>query len=256
MKNQNETNSALFQYCLRMADSSLILGHRLGEWCGHGPILEEDIALTNISLDLIGQARALLSYAGELEGKERTEDDLAYLRDVREYNNLLIVEQPNGDYGKTIMRQFLVSAFQYYFYSDLKLSKDKMLSALAEKSLKEVTYHLRHSSEWVKRLGDGTEESKQRMLNAIDDLWLYTGDMFDADDTDKEMVKSGIGVDLSKIKPMWEKKVAEVFAEATLEVPQYVYMIRGSREGKHTEHLGYILAEMQVLPRMYPGTNW
>jgi ring-1,2-phenylacetyl-CoA epoxidase subunit PaaC len=249
-------NNQLYNYLLRLGDTSLILGQRLGEWCGHGPILEEDIAMTNISLDLIGQSRALLTYAGELEGKGKTEDDLAYQRGERQYYNFLLVEQPNGDFAKTMMRQFLVSTFQYYHYAELKSSKDMTLSALAEKSLKEVAYHLRHSSEWIKRLGGGTEESKQRIKNALEELWLYTGDMFDADETDVEMLNSGIGVDLQKIKPMWDKKVAEVFSESGLEVPQNVFMVKGSRAGRHTEQLGHLLAEMQTLQRTYPGSSW
>jgi len=246
----------LYTYCLRLGDTSLILSQRLGEWCGHGPILEEDIAMTNISLDLIGQSRAFYTYACELEGKGKTEDDLAYQRGERQYYNILLVEQPNGDFAKTMMRQFLVSSFQYYFYTELKSSNDKTLSALAEKSLKEVAYHLRHSGEWIKRLGGGTEESKQRITNALNELWLYSGDMFDADETDMEMVKAGTGVDLLKIKPMWDKKVAEIFSESGLEIPQNVFMVKGSRTGRHTEQLGHLLAEMQTLQRTYPGSSW
>lgn len=249
-------NSSLFEYCLRLGDTSLILGQRLSEWCGHGPILEEDIAMSNIALDLLGQSRIILTYAGEVEGKKRDEDALAFLRDERDYRNLLIVEQPNGDYGQTIMRQFLYSAYAFFFYSELKNSKDKTLSAFAEKSLKEVTYHLRHSSGMVIRLGDGTEESHQRMMNAIHELWMYTGDMFEMDEVDDELIKTGIGVDMKTIFPLWENKVKEVFKESTLEVPQNVFMQHGSRKGIHTENLGYILAEMQVLPRMYPGAKW
>jgi len=246
----------LIEYCLRLADTSLILGQRLGEWCGHGPILEEDIALTNISLDCIGQARGFYAYAALLENSARTEDDYAYLRDEREFKNFLIVEQANGDFGQTIMRQFLVSAFQYYFYDALKNSKDKTIAALAEKSLKEVAYHLRHSSSWVIRLGDGTEESRQKMLNATDELWPYTGDMFDMDETEMELVKQSVAVDVRKIKRLWDEKVKEVFDEATLPVPENVFMMSGSREGKHTEYLGFILAEMQSLHRAYPGVQW
>src|ERR1043166_9064088 len=166
----------LFEYCLRIGDTSLILSQRLGEWCGHGPILEEDIALTNSALDLIGQSRVFLTYAGTVENKNRSEDDLAYLRGEREFRNLLMAEQPNGDYGQTILRQFLISTYQYYFFDALRNSKDKTLEAVSEKSLKEVTYHVRHSGEWVKRLGDGTEESHSRMLKAIDELWMFTGE--------------------------------------------------------------------------------
>ena len=252
----NMKTSSVFEYCLRLGDSSLILGHRLSEWCGHGPILEEDIALQNISLDLYGQARIIYSYAGEVEGKKRDEDALAYHRDEREFRNLLIVEQPNVDFAQTILRQFLFSAFASFFYAELRQSKDKTLSAFAEKSLKEVAYHLRHSSEWMIRLGDGTEESHLRMLNAVNELWMYTGDIFEMDAVDEELIKAGIAVDVKKIFPLWENKVKEVFKEATLEVPQNVFMQHGSRKGIHTEHLGYILAEMQTLPRMYPEAKW
>jgi ring-1,2-phenylacetyl-CoA epoxidase subunit PaaC len=251
-----EEKNNLFEYCLRLGDSSLILAQRLGEWCGHGPILEEDIALTNICLDLLGQSRAFLTYAGQVEGKGRTEDDLAYLRGELEFRNMLLVEQPNGDFAQTILKQFLFSTYQYFFYEGLKQSKDKTLSALAEKSFKEVVYHLRHSSEWVKRLGDGTEESRQRIVNALDDLWMYTGDMFEMDEVDAALIKKGIAVDLNLIKVMWENKVKEIFAEASLTVPENAFMIKGSREGRHTEHLGYILAEMQVLHRQYPQVEW
>ncbi len=247
---------SLFEYILRLGDTSLILGHRLSEWCGHGPILEEDIALANMALDLLGQSRIMLTYAGEVEGKARDEDALAFHRDEREFRNLLLVEQPNGDYGQTIMRQFLFSTYANFFYSELKSSKDRTLSAFAEKSLKEVTYHLRHCSSMVIRLGDGTEESHRRMVSAVNELWMFTGDMFDMDETDAELIKAGIAVDLKKIAPLWNEKVKEVFKEATLEIPQDVFMQSGSRKGIHTEHLGYILAEMQVLPRMYPEAKW
>jgi len=246
----------IVEYCLRLADTSLILGQRLGEWCGHGPILEEDIALTNISLDCIGQARGFYTYAAELEGNGKTEDDYAFLRDEREFRNLLIAEQPNVDFAQTILRQFFVSSFQYYFYDALKSSSDKTIAALAEKSLKEVSYHLRHSSAWVIRLGDGNEESKRRMENAIEELWLYTGDMFDVDQTEKSLIEKSIAVEKSKLKPLWDAKVNEVFSEATLTVPKDVFMLSGSSEGKHTEHLGFILAEMQSLHRAHPGAQW
>ena len=246
----------LFEYCLRLADTPLILGQRLGEWCGHGPILEEDIALTNISLDLFGQASGLLTYAASVEGKGRTEDDLAFLRDVRDFRNALIVEQPNSDYGQTILRQFLVSAYLYFLYESLSSSKDSMISGIAAKSLKEVAYHLRHSTEWVLRMGDGTEESHQRMLKATDELWMYTGDLFDADEVEHALVKNGIAVDLNTIHSKWLEKVRDVYNRATLPLPSNVFMIKGSRQGRHSEHLGHILAEMQVLPRMYPDAKW
>ena len=244
------------EYALRIGDTSLVLGQRLGEWCGHGPILEEDIALTNISLDLIGQARAFLTYAGELEGKGRTEDDLAFQRDEREFRNNLMVEQPNGDYAHTMLRQFFVSAFQYYFYADLSKSKDTTLAALAEKSLKEVTYHLRHSSEWIIRFGDGTQESNLRMLEAIDTLYRFTGDMFASNDIDNELLQAGIAAYMKVVYDNWMKKVESVFAQATLTVPKDCFMITGGIKGIHSEHLGHLLSEMQVLPRSFPGVEW
>ena len=256
MEYSPELKHSLYTYCLRLGDSSLILGHRLSEWCGHGPILEEDIAMTNISLDLIGQARIILSYAAQLEGKGRSEDDLAYLRDTREYSNALITEQPNGDFAFTMMRQFLFNAFQFYLYEELQKSKDSTLAAFAEKSLKEVTYHLRHSSEWILRLGDGTDESHTRALNALEELWRYTDDLFDADELDHMLQKKGIAPDLAKIKASWEKKVTEVLTRAKLAIPSDTWMMKGSRGGNHSEHLGYILAEMQFLPRAYPGAKW
>lgn len=248
--------SALFEYCLRLGDSPLILGQRLAEWCGHGPILEEDIALTNICLDLIGQSRAFLTYAGEVEGKGRTEDDLAFLRNEREFRNLLLTEKPNGDFAQSMLRQLFISAFHFYFYSALSKSKDQTLAALAEKSLKEVTYHLRHSSEWVIRMGDGTEESRTRLENALEELWRYTGDIFDMDETDSVLIAEGIAPDLQKIRKDWEGKIKEVFSSATIEVPQKVFMMSGSRKGKHTEHLGHLLSEMQYLQRAHPGASW
>lgn len=251
-----DKNKMLFEYCLRIGDSSLILGHRLSEWCGHGPILEEDIAMTNIALDLIGQSRIIYSYAAELEGKGRTEDDLAFLRDAMDFRNALITEQPNGDFGKTMMRQFFYSTFCYHLYQQLKSSKDSNIAAFAEKSLKEVTYHVRHSADWVVRLGDGTEESHERVQNAADDLWMFTGDMFEADEIDNVLLKEGIAADLTKVKAEWDKMVAEIFKKATLKVPENSFMLGGSRAGNHGEHLGYLLAEMQFLPRTYPGANW
>lgn len=252
MENKNQ----LIEYLLRLADTSLINGQRLAEWCGHGPILEEDIALTNISLDCIGQARGFYQYAAQLEGAGKTEDDLAYLRDERGFKNLLLTELPNGDFAQTILRQFLVSAFQYFYFDKLRASTDKTIAALAEKSFKEVAYHLRHSSAWVIRLGDGTDESRERMLKALDELWLYTGDLFDADGIETELVKAGIAPDAKAIQTRWLQKVKEVFDEATLPVPEKVFMMSGSREGKHTENLGYILAEMQSLHRAHPGAEW
>jgi ring-1,2-phenylacetyl-CoA epoxidase subunit PaaC len=251
------SKDALFEYCLRLGDTSLILGHRLSEWCGHGPILEEDIAMANISLDLIGQARMILSYAGEIENKGRTEDDLAYHRDAMQFRNVLLAEQPNGDFGFTMTRQFFVSVYNFYLYDALKKSKDKTIAAFAEKSLKEVAYHVRHSSDWMLRLGDGTEESHARVQDAVNDLWIFTDDLFQANTVDELLLKEGIAVDLDVIKEKWKTHVEDILKKATLTFPQINNFMRtGSREGKHTEHLGFILAEMQFLPRAYPGAKW
>lgn len=241
---------------LHLADDALILGHRNSEWCGHGPVLEQDIAITNISLDLIGQARNFYQYAARLKADGSTEDGLAYLRDGREFKNCLLVEQSNGDWAKTILRQFSFSAYQYYLYQELQTSKDEHLAAIAEKSLKEVNYHLRWSSEWVIRIGDGTEESHQRILSAIEELWMYTGEMFEASSYELQAASKGTGAGLSSIKPKWEEKVKEVFNEATLAWPGNVFMQTGGKEGRHTEQLGYILAELQFIQRAYPNSEW
>ncbi|MEM7104311.1 MAG: 1,2-phenylacetyl-CoA epoxidase subunit PaaC [Bacteroidota bacterium] len=250
------TQEALFRYTLQIGDNALILGHRLGEWCGHGPILEQDIALTNIALDQVGQARSILAYAGKLEGKGRSEDDLAYLREERNFYNLLITELPNGNFADTIARQFFFDAFNFYFLTALKNSKDETLAAIAEKSLKEVTYHLRYSSEWVIRLGDGTEESHQKMQKAVDDIWNFTGEMLLMNEVDKMMAAEGIGVNLDEIKSLWDDKVDEVLSRATLQKPESTWTQKGGKQGVHTEHMGFILAEMQYLPRAYPGAEW
>jgi len=256
MTEKEKVQNALFMYCLRLADNSLILGHRLSEWCGHGPVLEEDIALTNIALDQIGHARALLQYAAQVENKNRTEDDLAYLRKEREFYNTMLAEQPNGDFGKTIVRQFFTDVFDYYFYQELSNSKDETLAAIAAKSVKEITYHLRHSSEWLLRLGDGTVESHERVQKSVNELWMFTGEFFEMNEVDEVLLKEKIAVDLSKIKLLWEKKVSEVLKNATLVKPESAWMQTGSRKGLHTEHLGFLLAEMQYLPRAYPDAKW
>ncbi len=247
---------AKFEYLLRLGDSSLIIGHRLSEWCGHGPILEEDIALINIALDFVGNATSLLAYAGQVEGKGRDEDALAYLRDEREYRNLLITEQPNGDFANTIARQFLFDTYMYFLYEELKSSKDETISAIAVKSHKEITYHLRHTTEWMYRFGDGTVESHERLQNGLNDLWMYTSEMFDMDEVDAILIKEGIVPDLNKVKVSWEKRVHEVIAEATLQIPVTVFKQKGSKEGKHSEHLGFLLAEMQYVHRAHPGAKW
>lgn len=244
-------NSSLIDYTLHLADNALILAQRNAEWCGHGPILEQDIAITNISLDLLGQSRNFYQYAATLTGGNTTEDSLAYLRTEREFKNCLLVEQPNADWGQTILRQFFFSTYQYLLYEKLEHHKDEQISAIAVKSLKEVTYHLRWSSEWVIRLGDGTEESHQRMLKAIDELWRYTGELFIPADYEKEC-----GFDMQPLKDEWMKKATAVFEEATLPVPQKVFMQTGGKTGVHTEHLGYILTELQYLQRTYPNATW
>lgn len=248
---------ALFEYLLRLADDRLILGHRLSEWCGHGPILEEDIALANIALDDIGHAASLYEYAVEVEGEGRHRDDLVYFRNDVEYKNLKIVELPKGDFGFTIARQFLFSAFSYFQYEQLTDIEDKQFRGMVEKHLKEVKYHLRHSREWVLRLGDGTEESRQRMQKAFEELWTYTGEFFDTDEVDELMIKEGLGADPSAFKDEWKNLVKETLEEATLEVPDFdMFMVEGSRKGLHTEHLGHLLAEMQHLRRSYPDAKW
>ena len=248
----------LIDYSLHLADNALILGQRNAEWCGHGPVLEQDIAITNISLDLVGQARNFYQYAAELINQSTdqpihraTEDSLAYLRTEREFKNCLLVEQPNADWAQTILRQFFFSNYQFLLYQDLQKNNDRQLAAIAEKSLKEVTYHLRWSSEWVIRLGDGTAQSHQRMLQAIDELWRYTGELFNPADYEKEA-----GADPSLFQPQWLSKVKEVFDEATLAIPETTFMQSGGKTGTHTEHLGYILTELQYLQRAYPDSQW
>jgi ring-1,2-phenylacetyl-CoA epoxidase subunit PaaC len=247
---------AKFEYLLRLGDSSLIIGHRLSEWCGHGPILEEDIALINIALDFVGNATSILAYAGQVEGKGRDEDALAYMRDERGYRNLLITEQPNGDYAATIARQFLFDTYMFFLYEELKKSKDETIAAIAVKSHKEITYHLRHTTEWMYRLGDGTPESHLRLQNGLNDLWMFTNEMFDMDEVDAILIKEGIAPDLNDIKASWEKRVKEVISEATLTIPETTFKQKGSREGKHSEHLGFLLAEMQYVHRSFPDAKW
>ncbi|MGN6531636.1 MAG: 1,2-phenylacetyl-CoA epoxidase subunit PaaC [Ginsengibacter sp.] len=258
----NNGKNDLVNYTLHLADSSLIMGHRLSEWTGHGPMLEQDIAISNIALDLIGQARNFYQYAAEImntdEKREKniTEDHLAYLRDVNEFKNLLITELPNGDWAKTSGKIFFFSMWQFYFYQKLIYSDDKQLAAIAEKSLKEVTYHVRWSSEWVIRLGDGTEESKKRMQKAIDELWPYTGEMF-VPASFESYLQNDISINVTNIKNDWLSKIKTVLEEATLGLPdEKTWMQSGGKNGIHTEHLGYILAEMQFLQRAYPGAEW
>jgi ring-1,2-phenylacetyl-CoA epoxidase subunit PaaC len=246
----------LFQYLLRLGDDRLVLGHRLSEWCGHGPILEEDIALANIALDLIGQSSLYLKLAGETEGKGRTEDDLAYFRDAIDYRNVQFVELPNGDYAFTIVRQFLFDVFSYHVLEQLQKSSHKEIAGIAAKGFKEVRYHVRHSSEWVVRFGDGTEESHNRAQSAVNQLWRFTPEMFDADDIDREMAASGTGADLTVIAGKWNAIVSDVFNRATLTIPNDPPAMTGGRKGRHTEHLGHMLSEMQIVARSHPGASW
>jgi ring-1,2-phenylacetyl-CoA epoxidase subunit PaaC len=251
-----DSNKSLFNYLLQLGDSALILGHRLGEWCGHAPEMEIDIALTNIALDLTGQARALYQRAAELDGRGKTEDDLAYLRDVAEFRNVLLVEQPNGDFAHTIARQFFFDAFNYFFHEELTRSSDDWLSGFAVKSLKEITYHLRYSSEWVLRLGDGTAISHEKMQTALDDLWYWTGELTTPPDLERQMATDGTSADVQKIKSRVDDRVKDVVSRATLQLPTGTWMQSGGKAGRHTEHLGFILAEMQFLQRAYPGNEW
>lgn len=247
---------ALYKYVLRIADSSLILGQRMSEWCSNGPILEEDIAMTNIALDLIGQARTLLTYAGQIEGKGNTEDYLAYRRNEREYYNTLLSERPNGHFGDTVVRNFLHQVFHYHFYKALANSKDELLAAHAAKSLKEVTYHVRHSAEWIVRLGDGTEESHNKVQRSLNSLWSYTGDLFAMNEVDDLLIKDGIAIDLNIVKVNWKASVKEVLDRATLSMPEDGYMHYGSLDAQHSEYLGHMLGDMQYLQRAYPDAQW
>ncbi|MBC7887895.1 MAG: phenylacetate-CoA oxygenase subunit PaaC [Ferruginibacter sp.] len=268
MKTVNLSTYQLTNYLLYLADTNLVLSQRNAEWCGHGPILEQDIAITNISLDLLGQARNFYQYAAVLinqstnqrAGSEATEDSLAYLRTEREFKNLLITELPRGDWAQTILRQFFCSVYLYLLYEQLQKSKDDQLAAIAGKSIKELTYHIKWSGEWVIRLGDGTDESRQRMLKAIENLWPYTGEFFIPAEFENEAVT---GVDLSSLKQPWLQKINTVLEEAVVWSPAFgdgwgeaVFMQTGGKQGIHTEHMGFILAEMQYLQRTYPGAEW
>lgn len=271
--------NSLLVYTLQIADNALINGHRLSEWCGHGPILEQDIAISNVALDHLGQARSLYQYAADQFNKMSTEekqnvfsspvlqakvaqgdmldeDDLAYLRDGWDFHNVLLVEQPNKDWAYTIARSFFLDTFNYYFFTALQQSNDESLAAVAEKSLKEVAYHLRWSSEWVIRLGDGTDESHKRMQDAINDRWMFSGELFAMSEADKAMLDARVGVDLKTIADQWKERVEAVLTEATLKMPADSWMQEGGKQGNHTEHLGYVLAEMQFMQRAYPNMEW
>ena len=249
-------NEPLFRYVLRLGDLSLVLGQRLGEWVGHAPALEEDLGLANVALDLIGQARLLLTYAGEVEGRGRDEDAIAYLREHGEYLNAILAEQPNGDFGQTIVRQVLIDAFQLELYERMSTSTDQRLAAIAAKSVKEVRYHLRYSSGWLVRLGDGTEESHARVQSALDSLWPYTVELFAEDELDRLMAEQGVAPRLDEVHAAWSARIEGILAEATLNRPKDRPHSWHGKRGQHSEHLGYILAEMQHLQRAYPGARW
>ncbi len=254
----------LFECLLRLGDSPLVLAQRLGAWLGHGPILEEDMALSNVALDLLGQARLWLSYAGEVEGRfrprGRSEDELAFLRDAGDFRNLLITEQPNGNFADTIVRQFLFDAWHVLALNRLTRSADATIADIAAKAAKEVTYHVERSGDWVIRLGDGTEASHRKAQDALDALWMYSGEMFTMDEIDKTLADAGLGIDFAALAVPWRTEVEEVLATATLAVPSNAFMQggdgRGGKQGVHTEHLGHLLPEMQFLQRAYPGAQW
>lgn len=248
--------SPLVLYALRRADDALILGHRLSEWCGHGPMLEEDMALANMALDLIGQARELYTYAAKVEDAGNTEDTLAYLRDVRQYRNVLLVEQPNGDFATTIVRHFFYSAFSDPYWRAMTASNDATLAAIAAKSEKESAYHLRHTSEWMIRLGDGTEESHRRAQAAIDDLWAFTGELFHTDSTEAALIASGAIVDPERLRARWTETVLDILGRSLLKKPSGDWMQKGGRAGRHSEHLGHLLCELESMQRTFPGATW
>ena len=249
-------DKALFEFLLRLGDNTVVLSHRISEWIGHAPVLEEDIALANTALDLIGQTQFWLELAGEVEGKGRTADNLAYLRDAWDYRNLLLVERPNGDFGKTMMRQFLFDAWQSLMLGKLMTSSDSRVAEIAAKVSKEVTYHLERSADTIVGLGDGTSESHDRMQEALDDLWDYTGEMFIPDEVDEILAAEGIAPNTASLKTEWEELVGLILADATLTIPDTTYAHKGGKSGIHTEHLGFILSDMQFLQRAYPGASW
>jgi ring-1,2-phenylacetyl-CoA epoxidase subunit PaaC len=251
-----EENKLRLQYVLQLADNAMILGQQLGELCGHGPVLEQDIALTNISLDLIGEARILYQYAAELEGNGKTEDDYPYKRDVLDWRNVLLVEQPNRHFGHTILRQFMFDCYHYYHLQELTRSTDDRLAEIAKKTLKEATYHLKYSSEWMMRLGAGTEVSHQKMEEAMEDLITYFDEAFIPSKIERETALSGLVVDCEKIKPLAWNKFRSVCEQATLTIPEVEYPQKGGKDGLHSEHLGYILSDLQFLQRAYPDSTW
>jgi len=254
--NKSDIKAATLEYTTRLGDDAVILGHRISEWCSNAPFLEEDLALQNVALDFIGRARMYYGYAAELKGDGATEDDFPNLRDERQFHNLLICELPKGDFAFTTVRQLLVDTYSHYFLTQLTQSHDASLAAIAGKAIKETRYHLRRSQEWTLRLGDGTEESHTRMQRALDELWGYTHEMFDVDDLERELIDAGVAVDNASLQPQWKEHVGEVLHQATLNMPEDGWAVRGGRVGFHTENLGHILTEMQFLQRAYPGLQW
>lgn len=251
-----QARDALLETLLRLGDDHLILGHRLSEWCGHAPMLEEDLALPNIALDLLGQARALYTYAGTVEGDGRTEDDLAYLRREREYHNLLLVERPNGDFGHTMLRQLFFSAYMELWWKAALASTDETVAGIAAKAVKESAYHVRHAAEWVIRLGDGTEESAARMAAAMDALAPYVGEMFVTDSVTEAAAKAELAPDPAALRDAWHQRMAPILAEATIDFPDVRWPITGGREGRHGEEMGHLLTTLQYMQRSYPGATW
>jgi ring-1,2-phenylacetyl-CoA epoxidase subunit PaaC len=249
-------DEALMAYTLRLADNALILSQRMVEVVAAEPELEEELANANFALDFIGQARMLYTHAGELEGKGRSEDDLAFMRDEHEYRNLLLLEQPNGHFGDALVRQFLFEAFYLHLLDALTRCSDQGLSAIAARAVKEVRYHFRHSSNWMHRLGDGTELSHDRIQRSLDDAWRYTGEMFMADEIDDAIQNEFDGPDLTDIQTLWRRDVEKTLVEATLDIPADEWMASGGKQGRHSEHLGFLLAEMQYLQRSFPGVSW
>ena len=246
----------LFKYVLALGDDSLILGQRLSQWAYKGPFLEEDIALSNISLDMFGRANLFLEYAATLKSNDITADDLAFKRNEREFSNHILCEQPNGNFANTMARQFVLDTFYKLFFEKLSESRDKQLAAIAQKSIKETAYHFRHSSKWIIRLGDGTDKSHEKMQSAIDNLWMFTNELFEMNQVDNNMLTQKIGVNCLSIKAKWDQIINEVLSEATLKRPENTHMISGGREGIHTEHLGHLLSDMQYLQRAYPDAKW
>lgn len=251
-----QTNDAILEYAVRLGDDALILGHRLSEWCSYAPFLEEDLALTNVALDYIGRARMFYAYAAELSGDGRGEDSFAFLRDCREFRNLLLHELPRGDFAFTMARQYLVDEYALAYMRALQDSADSRLAGIADKAVKESTYHLRRSRDWMLRLGDGTEESHGRLQAAVNDLWGFTHELFEPDDLEASLIEQGIAVDSAALKPAWERAVAATLDEATLVAPDGEWSVRGGRQGIHTEHLGHLLSELQFMQRAYPGLEW